>query len=96
MIEEHPPRGRQFDAARTSYQQLNAEFEFEIVHLAAQRRLRRMQPLLCRDGQTAFFGNRDEISEVPELHGDSSLKSMALTLQSLSPGRQCGLHRQQQ
>jgi hypothetical protein len=28
-----------------------------------------MQPLLGSNRETAFFGHRDEISEMPELHG---------------------------
>jgi hypothetical protein len=54
-----------------------------------------MQPIFRRQRQAAFFGHRDEVSEVPELHAKPSLKGMAAILQSLSPGRQRTLHRQQ-
>ncbi len=88
VIEKHAPRCGQFDAAGTAVQKLDPKLPFEIVNLPAQRRLRRMQPLLRRNGQAAFLGNRDEVSKVAQLHLTQFLKSMALTLQSLSPGCQ--------
>jgi hypothetical protein len=36
---------------------------FEIADLAAQRRLRRVQPFLSRERQVALLGDRDEIAK---------------------------------
>jgi hypothetical protein len=65
VIEKHAPRRRQFDAARAASEQLHAELQLEIVELAAQRRLCRMQPPLRCDRHAPFLGHRDEIPEMP-------------------------------
>ena len=44
---------------------LNADLVFEIADLAAERRLRRVQPFLGRERQAALLGDRDEIAKVP-------------------------------
>ena len=68
VIEEYAAGRGQLDAARAAVQELHADFQFQIVNLPAQRRLRGMQPLLRGHGQAAFFRHGDEITEMPELH----------------------------
>ena len=68
MVEKGPAGGGQFDAVRAAAQQLDADLVFEIADLAAQRRLRRVQPFLGRERQAALLGDRDEIAKVPQLH----------------------------
>jgi hypothetical protein len=41
---------------------------FEIADLAAERRLRRVEPFLRRQRQAALLGDRNEIAKVPQLH----------------------------
>jgi len=48
-----------------SIHQRNADLVFEIADLAAEGRLRRVQPFLSRERQAALLGNRDEIAKVP-------------------------------
>jgi hypothetical protein len=45
--------------------QLDANLVFEIADLAAEGRLRRVQPFLSRERQAALLGDRDEIAKVP-------------------------------
>jgi hypothetical protein len=65
MVEKGPPGGGQFDAAHAAAHQLDADLVFEIAELAAERRLRRVQPFLRRERQAALLGHRDEIAKVP-------------------------------
>jgi hypothetical protein len=65
MIEKGLACGGQFDAVHTAAHQLDANLVFEIADLAAQRRLRRVQPFLGRERQAALLGDRDEIAKVP-------------------------------
>ena len=68
MVEKGPTRGSQFDAVYATDHQLNADLVFEIPDLAAEGRLRRVQPPLGRECQAALLGDRDEITKVPQLH----------------------------
>ena len=45
--------------------QLDANLVFEIADLAAEGRLRRVQPFLGRKRQASLLGDRDEIAKVP-------------------------------
>jgi hypothetical protein len=65
VIEKGPTGGGQFDAVHATDQQLNADLVFEVADLAAEGRLRRVQPFLSRERQAAFLGDRDEIAKVP-------------------------------
>ena len=65
MVEEGAPGGGQFDTVHASIHQRNADLVFEIADLAAERRLRRVQPFLSRERQAALLGDRDEIAKVP-------------------------------
>src|SRR5882724_6432393 len=89
MIEEYPTRRGQLDAARPANQQLNAQLQFEVVDLPAQRRLCGMQPLLRRHGQAAFLGHGHEVAQVSKLHGSYPskvwLRSYKVFLLSSSP-----------
>src|SRR5436853_6389918 len=53
MIEKGPPGGGQFDAVHAAAHQLDANLVFEIADLAAEGRLRRVQPILSRERQAA-------------------------------------------
>jgi hypothetical protein len=55
---------RTVSAARAAHQ-LDANLVFEIADLAAEGRLRRVQPFLSRERQAALLGDRDEIAKVP-------------------------------
>ena len=68
MVEEGAAGRGQLDAVHAARQQRHADLVFEIADLAAQRRLRRVQPLLGGDRQAAFLGDRDEVAKVPQLH----------------------------
>src|SRR5258708_20047001 len=68
MVEKGLARGGQFDAVHAAAHQLDANLVFEIADLAAEGRLRRVQPFLSRERQAALFGDRDEIAKVPRLH----------------------------
>jgi len=63
MVEKGLASGGQFDAVHATAHQLDANLVFEIADLAAEGRLRRVQPFLSRDRQAAFLGDRYEISE---------------------------------
>ena len=65
MVEKGPTGGGQFDAVHAAAHQLDADLVFEIADLAAERRLRRVQPFLSRERQAALLGDRDEIAKVP-------------------------------
>jgi hypothetical protein len=65
MVEKGPTGGGQFDPVYAAAHQLNADLVFEIADLAAERRLRGMQPFLRRDRQASRLGDRDEIAKVP-------------------------------
>ena len=69
MVEEDPAGGGEFDAAYAADHEQSADLVLEILHLAAQRRLRRVQPPLGGDRQAAFFGDRDEVTKMSQLHG---------------------------
>ena len=65
VVEKGLAGGGQLDAAHAAADQLDANLVFEIADLAAEGRLRRVQPLLGRERQAALFGDRDEIAKVP-------------------------------
>ena len=64
MIEKGSTRRCQLDSTSCARYELGANFFLEISDLAAERRLRRMQLRLCREGQTLGFRNRNEITQV--------------------------------
>ena len=68
MVEKGAAGGGQFDAVHAAAHQLDADLVFEIADLAAEGRLRRVQPFLSRKRQAALLGDRDEIAKVPQLH----------------------------
>jgi hypothetical protein len=53
---------------RAADHELSADLVLQIPHLAAQRRLRRVQPLRGGNRQTALLGDGYEIPKMPELH----------------------------
>src|SRR6202166_4499938 len=65
VVEKGHAGGGQLDAAHAAADQLDANLVFEIADLAAEGRLRRVQPLLGRERQAALFGGRDEKAKVP-------------------------------
>jgi hypothetical protein len=68
MIEKCAPGSGQFDAVHAAAHQRNAHLVFEIADLAAQRRLRCVQPFRGGDRQASCFRDRDEIAKVAQLH----------------------------
>ena len=68
VIEEGAAGRRQFDAAHAADEQRSANFMLEVAHLAAERRLRRVQAALRRKLHAARLGDGDEIAKMPQLH----------------------------
>jgi hypothetical protein len=68
MAEKDPPRSGQLDATRAAGQQLDANLEFQITDLTAQRGLCRVQSLFGCDRKATLLGDRDEIAKMPQLH----------------------------
>ena len=64
MVEKGAACGGQFDAVHAAAHQLDADLVFEIADLAAERRLRRVQPFLGRKRQASRLRDRDEIAKV--------------------------------
>jgi hypothetical protein len=73
MIQKDSARLCQLDSAGTAHEQFDANFQFQVADLAAQRRLRRVQPSFRGMGETAFFGNGNEIAQMAELHAGRSM-----------------------
>src|SRR5258706_10530854 len=93
MVEKGLASGGQFDAVHAAAHQLDANLSFEIADLAAEGRLRRVQPFLSRERQAALLGDRRRNSEgavapwcLPYLQG------MVPSLQSLFHCRYSDLH----
>jgi hypothetical protein len=65
-FEQRPPGLRQLDVVGRAVQQRGAELVLELPDLAAQRRLRDVQP---RRGarEVAFLRDRDEVGEPPQI-----------------------------
>src|ERR1700692_982448 len=68
MVEKGLTSGGQFDAVHAAAHQLDANLVFEIADLAAEGRLRRVQPFLSRERQAALLGDGDEITKMSQLH----------------------------
>src|SRR5580704_1134297 len=68
MIQKDSARGREFDATRVPQKKRRADFPLEIADLAAQGGLGGMQSLFRRKLETSGFGDRDEITKMPEFH----------------------------
>ena len=64
MIEKGAAGRGQVDPVHAAVHQRNTDLVFEITDLAAQRRLRRVQPLLGGDRQASCLRDRDEIAKV--------------------------------
>jgi hypothetical protein len=68
VIQKDSARVGQLDPPRAAHKQFYANFQFQVADLAAQGRLRRVQPTFGGMGETAFFGNGNEIAQMAELH----------------------------
>src|SRR6267143_1414091 len=68
MVEEDPAGGGELDAADAADHELSADLVLQILHLAAQRRLRRVQPPLGGNREAAFLGDGDEVAKMSQLH----------------------------
>ena len=64
LVEKHAAGSGQFNALGAANHQRATKLGFEVAHLAAEGRLRGVQPLLCGDGQAAFFSDGNEVAEV--------------------------------
>jgi hypothetical protein len=69
MVEESAAAGGQFNPMHATLQQRDADFMLQVTDLPAQRRLRRVQPLLRRELHAPRLGDCDEAAEVSEFHG---------------------------
>jgi hypothetical protein len=68
MVEEGAPGGGQLDALGAAAEQRDADLVFQVSDLAAELRLRGVQPPRRRDRQAACLGDRHEVAQVPQLH----------------------------
>ncbi|RKE37499.1 hypothetical protein B0G76_3754 [Paraburkholderia sp. BL23I1N1] len=71
-------RRRELEAARRAFEQRRANGIFKVLNLPGNRRLRHVQLLRSR-ADASQLGDGNEISEMPESHGN------------MSPGRECGM-----
>ena len=69
VVEESPACLGQFDALHAALQKLRADLIFEVADLTAQRRLRRVKALLRRELHAPRLRDRDEVAQMPKLHG---------------------------
>ncbi len=60
-------RGGQPDRTAAAIEQLLAEFALQVADLSAHRWLRDVHPL-GGAGEVGFFGHRDEVFELPQVH----------------------------
>src|SRR6266853_1399693 len=56
------------DPGRAAYQELDADFRFQVADLPAQGGLCRVQPPIGCERETSFLGDGDEITQMPQLH----------------------------
>ena len=68
MLEERLPGRGQDHPTHAAGHQRDADFFLEGTDLAAQRRLRRVQPFLRGERHTALLGDRDGVAKMPQLH----------------------------
>jgi hypothetical protein len=73
VVEKRLARRRQLDPARTAIEQLGAYLLFQIADLAAQRRLRGVQPAFGCHRQATRLGYGDEIPQMAKFHRPSVL-----------------------
>ena len=64
VIEKGSSSSGQFDSAGATSEQLDANIGFQVLHLATERRLRRVQPFFGRERQAPLLGDRDEVAKV--------------------------------
>jgi hypothetical protein len=69
VIEKDCSGGSQRYAARLPFEQLHADFRFQIANLPAKRGLRGMQSSLRGTEQAAFLRDGNEIAQMAEFHG---------------------------
>jgi hypothetical protein len=67
MLKERAASRCQFDPMHAAAHKRDADLALEVANLAAERRLRRVQPLLGGVLQASRLGDRDEIAKVPQL-----------------------------
>lgn len=68
VIEKNPARIGQVDTASAARKKCDADLRFQIAHLPAQRRLRRVQPSFGREGETALFGDGNKVTQMAKFH----------------------------
>src|SRR5882672_3414141 len=71
MVEKGLACSGQLDAMNAARQQLGPDLVLEVANLAAQRRLRGVEPQLGGRRQAAFLDHGYEITQVPQLHDRS-------------------------
>ena len=83
MVEKGLARSGQLDAMNAARKQLDPDLILQIPDLAAQRRLRGVQPSLGRLRQAAHFGDGNEIPKMSQLHRAPMPVRYAYSLQGL-------------
>src|SRR4029077_4191559 len=69
VIEKSTAGRGERNATCAALQQRDANLEFQVADLPAQRWLRGMEPPFGGIGQAAFLGNSNEIAQMAQLHG---------------------------
>lgn len=69
FVDENCSRFCQLHMPLVAHKKRNAKVIFQLPDLAAQRRLRHVK-LLRRFAEVQIFSDREEISDVPQFHGD--------------------------
>jgi hypothetical protein len=68
VVKKEPPGSGQLNPPHAARKKRCSDFMFKIAHLPTKRRLRRVQPFLGSDLQTALFSDSDEIAKMSEFH----------------------------
>jgi hypothetical protein len=77
VVQEGAACRHQFDAAHTASEKRNAHFMLKVPHLAAERRVRRMQTLFRRDLHAPRLGEMPQLNSsryIPIRHLNSTNK----------------------
>ena len=64
VVEKHASRWSQFDAASAARQEWDPDLILKVPDLAAERRLRGVQPCLCGQAEARGLGDGNEIAQM--------------------------------
>jgi len=87
-LQKQTPGQRQLHATPGRLEQIDTDLLLELLHLAAERRLRDVQ-FLSGAAEVLFLGDHDEVAYVTKLHGrfsatDGSIDTYQVSIQCLT------------